>query len=154
MSERHRRVTQLRRRIAVDGVAIVGGRIRLAGSRFTTHYTVGLTRHEGHPELIVVDHCCDCAETLLASVARLVRDGVRLGAGWGVQVQGFPFLAIDVDDACALPWAQRVYRMPGQPPIPALQLVATDEDGDFPWESGIGIETLLGPIPARLPGGW
>lgn len=155
MRHRHPRRTdaRLRRQIATEGVAIVPGSIRRPGRRFDTHYTVGLTRHEGHPELIVVDLCCECAAMILSSIAEVVRAGTRLDAGWGVQVEGFPYVLLEVEDPRALRWAQRVYRTSDRW-IPALQVVGADSHGEFPWESGIGIDAMLGPAPRVLPAGW
>lgn len=138
---------RIRDEIATHGVAVVEGRLRLGGRSWRTHYTVGLTRHEGHPEIIVVGECCQCTEAILLGAADRVREGVRLGAGWGLRVEGWLHVLIDVDDPEDLPAAQRLYRAAGGRPVPALQAIATDEFGELPWESGIGSELILGPAP-------
>jgi hypothetical protein len=119
----------------------------VGGQEFITHYTVGLTRHEGHPEIIVVGACCTCADQILLGAAQVVRDGARLGPGWGLTIDGWAHVLIDVEAPEHLTDAQDLYRVPGGRPVPALQAIAIDEFGELPWESGIGSELLLGPAP-------
>ncbi len=135
----------LRNEIATLGVAVVEGSLRIGGRSWVTHYTVGLTRHDGHPEIIVVGECCECADRILRGAAERVRDGLRLTAGWGLTVDGWLHVLIDVDDPRHLRSAQRMYRVPGSRPVPALQAIGTDQFGDLPWHSGIGSELMLGP---------
>ena len=140
----------MRQEIAVHGVAIRAGSVRRFDRTWSTHYTVGLTRHEGHPEVVVVDVCCDCADRILVAATDVVRSGVRLAAGWGITVDGWDHLLVAVEDPTTLSGAQMLYRPMGGPPIPALQIVGSDANGEFPWESGIGEEVLLGRLP--IPG--
>lgn len=155
MSHDQQVIVELREEIEQFGVAICAGEIEACEAgmqvrRWSTHYTVGLTRHEGHPEVIAVDMCCDCAERVLSAVSDVVSGGARLGPGWGLQIDGWDYLLIDVDDPTLLPEAQALYRRPEGPVVPALQVIGTDEEGGFPWESGIGADSLLGPVPRAL----
>lgn len=138
---------QIRRQITEQGVAVLAGTIPLAGSDWPIHYTVGLTRHEGHPEIVVVGECCDCCERMLLGAAELVRGGMRLSPGWGLTLEGWLHVLVEVERPEQLVLAQDLYRRPGRPPIPALQAIGTDEYGELPWESGIGSELMLGPAP-------
>lgn len=138
---------EIRREIAEQGVAVVAGSIRRAGEDWPIHYTVGLTRHEGHPELIVVGECCDCAEAILLGAANAVRRGTRLSPGWGVSIDGWLHVMVDVEQPEHLVLAQDLYRIPDGPLVRALQAIGTDEFGDLPWDSGIGSELMLGPAP-------
>lgn len=142
-----RAMEQIRREITAKGVAIATGIELINGHHRTLHYTVGLTRYEGHPELVVVGTCCECSENVLRGAADAVRDGARLAPGWGVDVDGWSHLAIEVEDPTLAVLAQWLYRVPGGPVVHALQLVPTDDWGEFPWESGVGFEYLLGPVP-------
>ena len=141
---RRRQRTLLRERIARDGYAVAYGSHPVGDRELLTHYTVGLTRYEDHPEIIVVGACCSCAEDTLEAVVDVVRSGTRLGAGWALEIDGWRNILIGVDDPLRLTQAQDLYRIPGHPPVPALQLVGADEFGELPWESGIGTEVLLG----------
>ncbi len=88
---------QIKRQIAEQGVAVVAGTIPLAGSDWPIHYTVGLTRHEGHPEIVVVGECGDCAERMLLGAADVVRRGTPLAPGWGLTLQGWLHVLVAVE---------------------------------------------------------
>jgi len=135
------------RQIAVQGVAVMADSLRLAEQDWPVHYTVGLTRLEGHPEIVVVGECDDCAERMLRGAADVVRRGTRLAPGWGLTLEGWLHVLIEVDHPELLLAAQDTYRIPGGPPVTALQAIGTDEYGELPWESGIGSELMLGPAP-------
>ncbi len=99
-------------------------------------YTVGLTRYHGHPEVIVsgVDAC--------GGMEYLDGIGARVRAGeqfrWGDTVtlgQGHGVL-LPVDQPERLTQAQATYAPPQGPPVPALQLVVSDDAGRMPWEQG------------------
>ena len=147
MMGRRRMRAQIRQQITERGVAVVADTLRLGGEDCSLHYTVGLTRHEGHPELVVVGECFDCAQRMLLGAADLVRRGARLAPGWGLTVEGWLHVLVDVECPERLTLAQDLYRLPGRPPVPALQAIGTDEFGELPWESGIGSELMLGPAP-------
>jgi stage III sporulation protein SpoIIIAA len=120
--EQSRILADIRAEIADQGVAIVAERVRLRGMELPVHYTVGLTRHEDHPEVIVVDECCECADQLLGAVADVVRQGVRLSSGWGIRIDGVDHVLVEVMNPNVLHMAQLVYAHPGQH-VPALELV-------------------------------
>jgi len=153
-AQRHRVNTQIpaqiKRQSTEQGVAVVAGTIPLAGNDWPIHYTVGLTRHEGHPEIVVVGECFDCAERMLRGAADVVRRGARLAPGWGLTLQGWLHVLVEVERPEILDVAQDLYRLPGRPPVPALQAIGTDEYGELPWESGIGSELMLGPAPVSV----
>lgn len=138
---------RIREEIAIRGVAVVEGSLSVGGRDWLTHYTVGLTRLEGHPEIIVVGECCECAERILRGAADAVRDGARLGPGWGLTIDGWVHVLIEVEQTEQLVAVQDLYRLPGRAPVPALQAMGTDELGELPWVSGIGSELMLGPAP-------
>jgi hypothetical protein len=115
-------IADIRAEIAEQGVAIVAERVRLRGMELPVHYTVGLTRHEDHPEVIVVDECCECADQLLGAVADVVRQGVRLGPGWGIRIDGVDHVLVEVANPNVVHLAQCIYANPGHH-VPALELV-------------------------------
>jgi hypothetical protein len=150
--EERRMLVGLRRQIADHGYAIIDGCVEVDGRHVLTHYSVGLTRYDGHPEVIVVGVCCDHAEELIDAAANAVRQGYRLAAGWrlggdsAVGPGGFDATLIDVDEPWHLRLAQLTYAYANGPTVPALQIVTVDDDGWLPWESGSDA-VLLGPPP-------
>lgn len=113
-------------------------------------YTVGLTRHRGHPELIVVGMCSDCADALLETLATDVQRGRRFRAGDIVDLgyQRGALLQVRQPHRWVV-LADRMYRVGGGPAVPALQVVIEQEDG-WPWElpeGHPGRTRLLGPPP-------
>jgi len=88
-------------------------------------YTIGLSRY-AHPEIIVFTCHPECAMRSLEPLARAVLDGRRFDEGddltglypysENAELLRFP------DSSTHLFMANTMYRTPGQPPIPALQL--------------------------------
>ncbi|MBL7490880.1 DUF4262 domain-containing protein [Frankia sp. AgB1.9] len=110
------------------------GRPRLA-------YTVGLTAHDGHPELIITGLRSNVAARILNVLCDHVRDGQRLGTRQQcADFPGWPRLALlDVDpdnSADLLVAANRRYQPTDGPPVDALQVVWCDPAGNLPWEPG------------------
>ena len=95
--ERRSMRAQVKRQIAVQGVAVTADSLRLAEQDWPVHYTVGLTRLEGHPEIVVVGECDDCAERMLRGAADVVRRGTRLAPGWGLTLEGWLHVLIEVE---------------------------------------------------------
>lgn len=125
---RQQRPSQILREITTEiveqGVAIVEGDVYLHGAERAVHYTVGLTRHEGHPEIVIVEECCECARYALMAVADIVRGGTNLGHGWGVTIDGVDHTLVDVAEPEVLLTAQAIYAGPGEI-VPALELIPT-----------------------------
>lgn len=127
---------QCRRDIAVHGwgyVHVESG----AGAACLT-YTVGLTRYHGHPELAITGLAAAEAVDLLADLATEIRAGTRLGAG-DVLTESccarHRLQLVEVEDPRRLDQAQRIYAGSADP-VPALQVVYTDDLGHWPWEPG------------------
>jgi hypothetical protein len=97
-------------------------------------YTVGLSGF-GHPELILFATTQATAATVLNDLGELVRGGrvltpgeqVRLGSG-AVHLLTFP------ESADWLFAANDLYRLPGEPPVPALLVVPADDLVPTPGE--------------------
>lgn len=155
MTRRERRTLQgLRQEIRVRGVAVAHGCLCVPGPagrdrHVRTSYTLGLTRCQGHPELICAHLPEEDAESVLRSAAHAIRSGARLAPGWGFRVglpdvdeRSFSLIAVDLPEHLWL--AQALYGPGSQ----ALQVVPADDQGLLPWESGIGTELLLGMPPA------
>jgi hypothetical protein len=119
--QRLRILADIRAEIAQQGVAIVAERVHQQGVEVPVHYTVGLTRYKDHPEIITVDECCECADQLLEAVADVVRQGVRLGPGWGINIDGRDHVLVEVETPGILSMAQMIYASPGHH-VPALEL--------------------------------
>lgn len=99
-------------------------------------YTVGLTRHRGHPELLASGLVPREARGLLAGLADEVRAGHRFGAGDVLSPDGVHRLQlVRVADPGSLGHAQTIYASTGHP-VPALQVVWSDADGHWPWHRG------------------
>lgn len=83
-------------------------------------YTVGLTRYDGHPELIIT--------------------------GLAQMETGHPLnLLVAVDPRASIEYlrhANELYRCPGRPPLPALQVVWPDCWGRYPWDAGCHVADL------------
>ncbi len=96
-------------------------------------YTVGLTRYHGHPEVLVsgVDACG--AMEYLDGVGERIRAGERFGFGDELRFGSGRGVLLAVDQPERLERAQAVYGREGRP-VPALQLVLSDDAGRMPWE--------------------
>ncbi|MGH3491186.1 MAG: DUF4262 domain-containing protein [Actinopolymorphaceae bacterium] len=102
-------------------------------------YTIGLTRFQGHPEIITFALCVDHLGDTLNVLGEAVRVGidVRSPAFLDELFQPGTARMITVEDSSRyLRGANRFYRAAGQPPVPALQLVWADGEGLFPWNFG------------------
>ncbi len=106
--------------------------------RHVCTYTVGLTRLHGHPELLFTGNHVEVAQRVLSTIAADVCSGARLADGdtvGGPDGGSAPAcLLMRVANPERLAMAQAVYRLPGFPPVPALQVVWADEGGRWPWE--------------------
>ncbi|MEJ5867004.1 DUF4262 domain-containing protein [Pseudokineococcus sp. 5B2Z-1] len=99
-------------------------------------YTIGLTRQDGHPEVVVSGLEPHVADHLLHAVADRVLAGHRLAAGGEVDL-GLDvwFKLVGVRRPQRLVTAQEVFATPGHAGlVPALQLVWPDHAGLWPWE--------------------
>lgn len=95
-------------------------------------YTVGLSGF-AHPELILFSTSQATAATVLNDLGELVRDGCRLEAGDVVAVRsGDVHLLEFLESAAWLLGANNLYRLPDQPPVPALLVVPDDELTETP----------------------
>lgn len=116
-------------------------------------YTVGLTRFEDHPELVMTSLDPRQAQGLLNLLGQQVQAGHRLRPGLlhaeQSPIQDFDCWLIPVDDweSHPLAVAHAIYSRR----ITALQVVWPDASGLFPWQEGynhIGCpQPLLGPTP-------
>lgn len=109
-------------------------------------YTVGLTKWNWHPEIIVFGLPHRVGGNLLNQLGAQVRDGRRYAAGEVLDdlLVDYPAHLVAVADTAEhFGMARRLYG----PDITALQLVWPDQDGRFPWEQGFALadlEPLLG----------
>ncbi len=99
-------------------------------------YTIGLTRHRGHPELLASGLVPGEARGLLSELADEGRAGRRFGAGEVLSPDGGHLLQlVRVADPGSLTHAQAIYGSTGIP-VPALQVVWSDGEGHWPWQRG------------------
>lgn len=99
-------------------------------------YTIGMTRHHGHPELLASGLPPREAGALLADLVERVRAGERLTAGDVLAPDGeYRLQLVRVADPGQLDHAQAIYATP-RTPVPALQVVWSDESGHWPWQPG------------------
>jgi hypothetical protein len=102
-------------------------------------YTVGLTRFDGHPEIITFGLCMEHLGETLNVLGEAVRAGIDVTDPGFLDELFQPGTArmITVEDSSGhLLVANRFYRVPGHGPVPALQLVWADGQGLFPWDFG------------------
>ncbi|WP_324652652.1 DUF4262 domain-containing protein [Georgenia sp. H159] len=98
-------------------------------------YTVGLTRFHDHPELLVSGTCERDAAVVLDPLAQHVRDGHRFTAGDVIaSVSPHRYRLVRVNDPRHLAVAQLVYGQRGATPVPGLQVVWSNHDGQWPWD--------------------
>jgi Domain of unknown function (DUF4262) len=123
-----------RRSIRVRGWALAS--VPSAPGRVGFSYTIGLTRHHGHPELLASGLHPREADGLLTELAAGVRAGYRLRPGDVLRPDGGHRLQlVSVADPARLDHAQAIYRgWAGD--VPALQVVWSDHDGHWPWHPG------------------
>jgi len=99
-------------------------------------YTIGMTRHHGHPELLASGLVPAEAMGLLTDLAEEVRAGHRFAAGEVLSPDGAHRLQlVRVADPGRLAHAQAIYAGPAGP-VPALQVVWSDQAGRWPWQPG------------------
>jgi len=149
-------LSQVRQNILKFGWHVTGVLPEPGSLAFT--YTVGLTRFQDHPELIMLSLPNRQAQELLNILGGRVRDGTRLEPGRleaGVSpIKDYPVWLIPVDDWVSHPLgvAKAIYGVE----ITALQVVWPDSSGRFPWEDGynhVGCpQPLLGPPPSGQDG--
>jgi hypothetical protein len=90
-------------------------------------YTVGLSGF-GHPELILFATAPAIAAAVLNDLGELVRLGHGLAPGERVRLRsGDVHLLTFPETADWLFAANDLYRLPGEPPVPALLVVPADE---------------------------
>ncbi|WP_299038495.1 DUF4262 domain-containing protein [uncultured Pseudokineococcus sp.] len=99
-------------------------------------YTLGLTRQEGHPEVVVSGLPPDVACGVLHAVVEHVQAGHRLTAGTEVDLgHAVVWRVVRVRHPQRLVVAQEIYATPGHAGlVPALQVVWPDDVGRWPWE--------------------
>jgi Domain of unknown function (DUF4262) len=115
-------------------------------------YTVGLTRYDDHPEVIIFGSCMDCSGRALNQVGEAVRDHRDVTDPEVLDDLFGPGLVrmIEVADSSThLLVANGMYRAAGCPPIPALQLVTATEDGRFPWDADYPLDRSGQPLLGR-----
>jgi hypothetical protein len=122
--------------IRVRGWALVS--VAPAGGRTGFCYTIGMTRHHDHPELLASGLPTREARALLDDLVERVRGGQRLRAGEVLTPDGeYRLQLLRVADPGQLDHAQAVYAGP-RTPVQALQVVWSDEAGHWPWQPGWG----------------
>ena len=120
-------------------------------------YTVGLAKLD-HPELIIFGLSPQTAQGVLNSMGlAVVAKTRRWGPGRSDDVFGgaVPALLVEVrDSADYLLAANSMFAIPGQGPVPALQVLYPDAAGLWPWQEGSTVtdEPVLGPVPTAETG--
>ncbi|MEO8519339.1 MAG: DUF4262 domain-containing protein [Dermatophilaceae bacterium] len=115
-------------------------------------YTVGLAKLD-HPELIVFGLSPESAQSVLNSMGLQVVAKTRHwepGRTDDVFDEDVPALLLEVrDSADYLLAANSMFAIPGQGPLPALQVLYPDAAGLWPWQEGsmVADAPVLGPVP-------
>ena len=144
-ADERRSLARIRRDIDRRGWAAAEGCVVLDDEHVATDYSVGFTRHHGHPEVIVVGRSMEEGRRLLSRLAHEIALGTRFEPCL-VQIDGAGYGLLEVDDPQHLWLAHLLYGREGLP-VRALQLVPEDGRGLLPWEGGGGTDRLLGPWP-------
>ena len=117
-------------------------------------YTVGLAKLD-HPELIIFGLSQENAQAVLNSMGLpVVAKSRRWGPGRSDEVfaGSMPAMLVEVrDSADYLLAANSMFAIPGQGPVPALQVLYPDAGGLWPWQEGstVADEPVLGAVPPR-----
>lgn len=122
-------------------------------------YTVGLAAID-EPELVIFGLLPKVAAGILNDMAIPVAKGQRI-SGWQAGLSykifgnGVPALLIEVKDSNEyLFLSNTMYAIPGQGPVPALQVLFPDANGRWPWDSKsdyFGKVPILGTLPTVVP---
>lgn len=144
-ADERRSLARIGREIDRRGWSVAEGCVILGDDHVATDYSVGFTRHHGHPEVVVVGMPLAEGRRLLSRLAHEVSTGSRFEPCL-VQIDGRSYGLLEVDDAQHLWLAHLLYARDGVP-VRALQLVPEDAAGLLPWEGGAGSERLLGAWP-------
>ena len=113
-------------------------------------YTVGLSVAD-HPELVIFGLSPEISQGVLNQMAiPVVKKNVRWQPGPNDQIfgGGVTALLVEVTDSSEhLTVANAMFAVPGQGPLPALQIIYPDKMGRWPWEDGstVASEPILGP---------
>lgn len=100
-------------------------------------YTIGLTRYHGHPELLVSGLDQNKTFEMLNGFGDEVRRRTRYSQGDLVNGHGKGrFQLTVVDDPRELVDAQQTYASEVVGLVPGLQIIYSDGNGHWPWESG------------------
>ncbi|MGI9197884.1 MAG: DUF4262 domain-containing protein [Candidatus Nanopelagicales bacterium] len=145
IADERRALARVRREIDRRGWASAEGCVIVDESHVATDYTVGLTRHHGHPEIVIVDGSYVESRRILARLAHEVAMGTRFEPCL-LDIDGVRYGLLAVEDPAHLWLAHLMYARDGLP-VSALQVVAPSETGLLPWESGEGQDLLLGAWP-------
>lgn len=138
----------MRRTIRADGWALAGGCVQWRGRHVDVRYTAGLTRHHGHPELVVCGPVLPRERTLIQALVDQVSDGTRLEPCW-LDFGARRLALVEVDQPELLWLSHVVYGREGHR-MRALQIVAPDSRGRWPWRDG-GRARHLPPLLGRWP---
>lgn len=119
-------------------------------------YTVGLTRYDGHPELLVSGLPTKTAARFLNSFGEQVRRGARYMAGTLLKREdGHRWQFVPVADPLVLVHAQDTYASAEAGYVPGLQVIWSDCDGRWPWEpewtTALGTQELYGQPTREYP---
>jgi hypothetical protein len=101
-------------------------------------YTVGLAAH-GKPELLIYGLPPDTAQSILNDMALPIEDANwKPGLSRQIFGDGVPALLVKIIDSmdAEMTITNRMYAVPGQGPVDALQIVFPDAAGLWPWEEG------------------
>ena len=114
-------------------------------------YTVGLSRHYGHPELVMTGVPVEATE-VLNILGERIRDGAVLRPGERLSI-GHTLTArlLEVD------WEQSHRNMPvawrlNGGPVDALQVVLPDSRNRMPWEPGYSLSPEAQPLWGSVGG--
>lgn len=141
-ADERRALASVRREIDRRGWTTAEGCVIVGEEHIATDYTVGMTRHHGHPELVIVGNSYAESRRILARLAHEVAIGVRFEPCL-LDIDGTRYGLLAVEDPQHLWLAHLMYAHSGVP-LTALQVVAPDQEGLLPWESGEGVDLLLG----------
>ena len=141
-ADERRSLARIRRDIDRRGWSTAEGCVVIGDDHIATDYSVGFTRHHGHPEVIAVGLSFADARRTLSRLAHEVATGTRFEPCL-VEIDRQRFGLLSVDEPEHLWLAHLLYAREGLP-VRALQLVSEDEHGLLPWEGGGGGERLLG----------
>jgi len=108
-------------------------------------YSIGLWQRFKHPEIISFGLTVNTLQGIINNAADIVKEGrtIKIGPSYSEIFEGADAKFIEVDNRNLYDYFGTAIDFYNSDKFPALQLVWTDRNNKFPWESGFEEEFLI-----------